>query len=713
MEDLKTITILKQKKILSVDSFSELLEKLNDSTKVYFVDEKYRKNTLFIQNIDFKKEKNALKYTLTNISYKNHIIDSIVFDNCNFDEIELNSFNHKHISFKNSSINNFNIVGNSNHDSIKIHSSEIGIFNFSCQNPSANLYLYKSSIGRFTLENSVLEFLDVDDCDFGVIRFLKNYVNRLTLSNSKTIHHISLTDCTTNQFSVKNVLISELLRISSSTINEIELSNIFGYSIELNLNVNDVENLKSFNLTNCILKKIISSKLNGYSILIDGSYIDDFEILPSEKLSIEINKSNIINSKLINQKNFTLKIIDSTIGEPQITNSAFINPLIIEYSKIHTLVFDAIELKKVLLEGSYFQHFTWKQISICNIFSNNCEFRFLNFHQTIIPKDSVFQFNNSSVNVLSFENLVNIATFSFSYLSVGKLNYIFEEKLEDSPKVLTVNENITLNIGKHQKEISFNKMCFNKNDKLFNSSFTILNSDLGKTNFLNSNLNEFKKFYYQDSKMLELFISNTTLPKNIETPLNPHLKFNSNYDLISSGESILYDLEQQKTAFSQFKKIHENRGDSISALEYYSLELEKYREILKLKLKQENITQKEKNKISTELFSIGINHFSSNHGTDWAKSFINTLWVTLLFYSIYCWLNGYLPFGTSMTIFWELASNIFDFLNPFPKNSTFENTSETSILVSISKIWAGLSRIVIAYFVYQTIQSFRKFGKKI
>ncbi|MBK7936232.1 MAG: hypothetical protein IPJ82_03765 [Lewinellaceae bacterium] len=62
-----------------------------------------------------------------------------------------------------------------------------------------------------------------------------------------------------------------------------------------------------------------------------------------------------------------------------------------------------------------------------------------------------------------------------------------------------------------------------------------------------------------------------------------------------------------------------------------------------------------------------------------------------------------------------MASHSLAYLNPFRDEDSgefFEMVKEDGLKITwYARIWDYLSRIFIAYFVYQTIQAFRKLGK--
>jgi len=65
---------------------------------------------------------------------------------------------------------------------------------------------------------------------------------------------------------------------------------------------------------------------------------------------------------------------------------------------------------------------------------------------------------------------------------------------------------------------------------------------------------------------------------------------------------------------------------------------------------------------------------------------------------------------------WRKAIKLASYApSPFGKSETVEKAAKNTkseTWLALARVWNWISCIVIAYFVYQTIQSFRKFGKK-
>lgn len=224
-------------------------------------------------------------------------------------------------------------------------------------------------------------------------------------------------------------------------------------------------------------------------------------------------------------------------------------------------------------------------------------------------------------------------------------------------------------------QFTFNDLSLNKGD------FIIKNSDLGKTTLINCKIEQ-SRLRFTSSKITEIFITGTQMPGRI------------------AGSN-----ESKRLAYGQIKKVYENRGDVIEANLFFSREMNSYYNALSWR---NDLWEK---------INLAFNKISTNHGRSWERGFASTLSVGLVFYWLYLYLLGFrISWHGSAETFLNLHSYFFDFINPVHKTD-FVITEQKYNLAYIPKMWLarlceGFSRIVIAYFIYQLIQAFRKHGKK-
>ena len=160
-------------------------------------------------------------------------------------------------------------------------------------------------------------------------------------------------------------------------------------------------------------------------------------------------------------------------------------------------------------------------------------------------KDSLVQIADTDINSICFDSFINRGKVIFNGIQPI---YNFKEYVLSGDWPKRNNENNFL----------FEEV---KND---NSSFEIVNSDLGDTQFISCDIDDFHEFEFENSKMEDVFIAGTVLPEV------KHI--NREYD--SKPDR----LSQQRLAASQFKKIFERQGDTVKANRFRAEELRIYQE---------------------------------------------------------------------------------------------------------------------------------------
>jgi len=115
-----------------------------------------------------------------------------------------------------------------------------------------------------------------------------------------------------------------------------------------------------------------------------------------------------------------------------------------------------------------------------------------------------------------------------------------------------------------------------------------------------------------------------------------------------------------------------------------------------------------------EKFMLWINRISTNHGLNWIRGVLFTVFTAVLFYILYLIVLPIRPFRFGW-VSWEsffkasnntveyflkflLVTHDFDFMQQFSPNS-------------INYFLDFISKIFISYGIYQTVQAFRKYGK--
>jgi hypothetical protein len=284
----------------------------------------------------------------------------------------------------------------------------------------------------------------------------------------------------------------------------------------------------------------------------------------------------------------------------------------------------------------------------------------LRFINGIASKDTMYRIRSISINTIEFNTFDN-------------LGYITWKSLRPAKERYEVSENLTIS--------SFPAK----------SKFIIKNSDLGKSVFIDSALDEFDEFKIESSRISDVFISGDFNPNKINQTKGKEVGEKNNRRLV----------------FAQLKKIFENKGDNESANSFLAMEMNEYFSSLSWR-----------NRFPEKL-NLFLNKYSSNHGENLKRSFLMTLIISCLLYILYCYeldlitLNGSWECDPELISYFPeffLPTHKLEFMKEYidPKNDDFNLNQKYPAAVWID----GVSRIVISYLIYQFIQTFRKHGKK-
>ncbi len=530
-------------------------------------------------------------------------------------------------------------------------------------------------------------------------------IDDVNIENERVLPKLELKNITIDSFLINNTsgifidienTVIDSFQIESTTIDNIILSNstIRYMSIEyssLGALRTDLSDLKKIRIDNSNLY-IINLRVSDFEyIIMNKSRIDDIRISDSEIIRYEIRGGRFKENSIYNSFVETIDI-----------NGVKVDILRILDAKIKTLIVDKaiiedVQLKSCNFLSVYFYSFKEKSknlnISSCDItvlhflmdnfnnvviksFHKNSIRSIVNklvLNQSVIANDTNLQISETDIKSLEFNTLNNKGRIVFNDIKALRHKYIF--KILNS----TATENYLFPYSAVYKFLIIKTLVYLK----IKSDICIINSDLGDTQFIGCDLSDFESFIFKNSKMLEVFLADTKLPHAKD--INKNVK-DSN--------------EQRRLALGQFKKVYENQGDTVRALEMRAQEMEVYRQLLR-----ENKEIKNRN---VERFNLFLNRWSNYYGTNWLLATGMTMAMVWLFFSAYCWAIGY-RFGDDMEQFWLLFSHSFEFLNPIRKQPSF---IEEDKVTPLARIIDYVGRIFISYMVYQTIQAFRKFGKK-
>jgi uncharacterized protein YjbI with pentapeptide repeats len=295
-------------------------------------------------------------------------------------------------------------------------------------------------------------------------------------------------------------------------------------------------------------------------------------------------------------------------------------------------------------------------------------------------------------------NQVALSKCSVEIISI-KLSEISKVDISDCEiEYLTLNEtNAEKNIVNIQNVkitgwIRFQKV-YNKGEIFLrgihvkpSSQLGIFSSDLGKTDFINCDFSK-AVFEFENSKMTDVFLSET------DFPLTARLKGVANP-------------AQAQLAFGQLATAYSKQGDTVKALEYQAREIEAHYAGLKFYSKD-----------FFKILNLGLNKWSNNFGRHWQRGVIfSILFGIVFFYFLVISSDEYqVRFPIQMNS--NLVMAFLKFMNPLrflDTESLFRNGTNKPALTlnGWSYVWDFVGRLVVAYGFYQTIQAFRRFGRK-
>ncbi|GGB20062.1 hypothetical protein GCM10011511_49730 [Puia dinghuensis] len=218
----------------------------------------------------------------------------------------------------------------------------------------------------------------------------------------------------------------------------------------------------------------------------------------------------------------------------------------------------------------------------------------------------------------------------------------------------------------------------------------IIRTDLGTTNFI---LCKFQDAIldFSSSKLTEIFVADTDFP-----------------EIVHSGGGI--DHVQAQLAFGQFSTAFQRQGDTVRALEYQSREISAHFEQL-------SFFPSGFRSFSFTKVSLWLNKWSNDFGRNWGRGIAFTFASGVIFYLLLLWSANGLQLFFKRGCTGNLVASFLKFMNPlrfFETESLFKINADKPYLTPspCSYIVDFISRIIIAYGFYQTIQAFRRFGRK-
>jgi len=218
-----------------------------------------------------------------------------------------------------------------------------------------------------------------------------------------------------------------------------------------------------------------------------------------------------------------------------------------------------------------------------------------------------------------------------------------------------------------------------------NGIVSFKSSNLGKADFIYCDFSK-ATLEFENSKITESFFSETEFPKKV---------------LVNGRRNY----GQAQLAFGQLATAFQKQGDSIRALEYNSRELEAHYKNIRL--------------FSSHFFqkiNLWLNAISNNFGRNWFLGIVFSFGIGLLFFCLLLISTDKYGWGFPHFDF-KLMPAYLKFMNPlrfFELEALFNNTPQEGVIKLGGRSYLAdfFGRVFVAYGYYQTIQAFRRFGRK-
>lgn len=428
---------------------------------------------------------------------------------------------------------------------------------------------------------------------------------------------------------------------------------------------------------------IIENSLVGRIGVYNNSQLDVLKIIGKSQCGeIEIDEGRM--NKMEIRRNFcSILLRSATIAVMQIT-----------YCHLHQLSWEAGTKVELYIEGCVINHFK--------------------LYKTSLLKEAVISIINSKVHIVQLQELliqgqlilrgIEISKMPFEWLPACLEHIEGKEPKEEDSELLKGIYIAKIELLCEQEDV-YNAQLGNMIEDLILEGhvkplFRIVNSSLGKTEITGSDLTGFH-FEYRDSKLLEVFVSGSQLPKDKidiynETP---------NKSLL---DRIYFD--QKISIYNQLKKIFENQGDIVESTWYHSKAMANQERLLSLLYydKRGRLFDKWWSEEAFDLLNFRLNKLSNNHGESWRRALCFSLYLLFSVYALYfISINSGKPFS---------RSGINDFIGSF--FSFLDFTHKIDFMVEKEELngWAKFldffGRVTVLYCTYQFVTAFRRHGKR-
>jgi uncharacterized protein YjbI with pentapeptide repeats len=352
-----------------------------------------------------------------------------------------------------------------------------------------------------------------------------------------------------------------------------------------------------------------------------------------------------------------------------------------QFEGVHFFLFNVISVR---LLNSIILKLELKRASVDrNLFMRECKVTVLDMTERINSLESL-KIEISEIGIAS----ISLSGIKSSNLASSKFDTLLltDKTLKDS---LLELGNLNISNLAFDQVINFGRILVTQVTIPSTGSLQITSGDFGETNFISCNFSG-AKFVFSSGKISGIFVAQSDFPPIL-----------TNEDLSHS---------QAQLAFGQLSAAFQRHGDTVRALEYQAREVEAH--FQKLDFFPNGVWS-----FSFTKLSLWLNKWSNDLGRNWARGILFTFAVGAFFY--YALLLSSKEYVHSIGFLdSRLSASFLKFINPlrfYETESLFRLNNSTKpylTLTPISYFIDFFSRLIIAYGFYQTIQAFRRYGRK-
>ena len=541
-----------------------------------------------------------------------------------------------------------------------------------------------------TFNEIKLSTISADGCIF----------KRFYLSGNNYKSYLNLSGCKINEITAYRSKIEDLF-FSKCTIKKrmnISFSEIDSISAEVSsfLNV-------SLTCLKCNSYKIWGTTISK-EIVFRVVRIADFEIYSSKISSLLVEHSTI----------FKAVYLETNVDKLLISTSKFLDKITLSKSTFGEAIFDLTLITNFKYGYQTAGNLEIKSSIIC----------FLSFNDTTIQLNNRVILSKSDISYLLFNKFTvdgNLSVFGLEKIwQHDFINLIVHKKIRGNPskddfgaesfyKSSDDYNNTEEYYGDVMRYIEeFYKSETGNIEALYDNTFideldsklpdldsfiVMKDSNFKETNFVNCELGKFRKYFFEDSILVQVNLVGGSLPESIKIPLFLHKNINvSRY----KARSEQYLFEQNILFFSQLIIALSKSGDNTRA---YLLKSQSNKHLRKLNWLNKNLV---------DYVPLFLSYLSSNHGKSWLRALMFLITGSLIFYLLILSSMGRVIVGAQIDLF--LVGQYFNFLNPLRGFNFFNEIGLKPN--SLTYFFDLIGRVFIGYGVYQLIGAFRKYGRK-